>query len=493
MVMTLGLNQIQLLKLILHRLKQKLSFSFSLSAKILFFVIFPAMLLSGCGSTYPDDKIIESIRKICHDEYGIDNVEIKIKDKTLGVYLPLDKLFSEELEEMLAAGDVKDISSLLKISPDALEKVEDVLFSTSRVVLSTNKPLDFYVLKAVDAKLTGITLVLIGYVQDIRRVRFWDISRDEYRKRIYHDLQINQTVIWRRPVDGLLENLGKVGNQELLDQYFLPGTRPEDIPPFFNALMNEESQKEISSHKILELRAFGTRSSQALVYTKVMTDYVPLPESSKSDFVVPQGFEGEYLFSLTKYLGEFKISKVIPFSYLDDLGAVAHHDFPPGYELYNDLGDWIEEFELHPIHIEDFISSQVGRRILGELAEDERISNTFARYPLAIQFVETEPAILGEDTENFGYFQMRIDPVLKAFSPRESFKSYFAQEDFQYFLKIVLKEFSTVLRGYPFEGYDSLELIAGAEAVRINRDDLLQFSRSKMEVVDLLKKATQLY
>ena len=108
------------------------------------FLILP--FLSGCQPSYPKDYVESSIKEICQKDYGITEVEVKIKGKTLGVYLPLKQLFSVDYEKFIGGELEGGLENLIQFHPDALEKVEDVLFSTSRVILSTDREIDFYML-----------------------------------------------------------------------------------------------------------------------------------------------------------------------------------------------------------------------------------------------------------------------------------------------------------------------------------------------------------
>jgi len=126
--------------------------------------------LAGCGPTYPKDKLITSLTELCKKEYGVD-VSVQVVGKTLGVMVPLDKL----------------LDSTLKLSPDVGDKLDGVILATSRVVLSTDHPLDFYVVVAQDKRIPGIELHLTRYIQDIRRLNYGDLSRTEYTKRMLLD------------------------------------------------------------------------------------------------------------------------------------------------------------------------------------------------------------------------------------------------------------------------------------------------------------------
>lgn len=460
---------------------------------------FLLLFAAGCEQSYPEARLHQSLKDICKAEYRIDHVESKVVGKTLGVYLPLEKLFSSDFEEILTGGKVKDISSLLQIAPETLDKVEDVLFSTSRVILSTDKPIDFYVLKATDTEITGISLILVGYVQDIKRVRFWDISRTEYRKRVYHDMKVNYPVIWKRPVSGVLKDLGKKSTRDILDTYFLPGANLENISPLFYSIILEAQLKDNLSYEVLNLRSTGGRAGEALVYVKVRENYVPKPAYTDHKFTLPSRFDSEYIFVLTKYLGDYKISRVIPFYYVSDDGTVKKVDFPPELKLYENVDKWREEFELEEIFLPDFLAQQMTRRTQPLLSEDERLQNTFSTRRITFGFVYDE-----EDKKDSGHFTARANLTLKnaaaAFydssaggSDLKSLLQGEALQDVYYLLDVVLREAMVMLRGYFYEKYDSIrfESIFGL-SFALKREDLDLYRRKKINVSGLLDRAVYL-
>ena len=122
---------------------------------------------TGCGPTYPKATLTESLTHLCKKEYNID-VSVQVVGKTLGVYVPLEKLFD----------------STLRLSPEVGNQLDGVILATSRVVLSTDDPPDFYVVVAEDKRIPGVELRLVRYTQDIRRLNYGDLSRSEYTKRM---------------------------------------------------------------------------------------------------------------------------------------------------------------------------------------------------------------------------------------------------------------------------------------------------------------------
>ncbi|MBI5123793.1 MAG: hypothetical protein HZA72_00040 [Candidatus Omnitrophica bacterium] len=129
-------------------------------------------VLSGCRSTYPADKIKESVIRICKEEYKVD-VKVETAGKTMMIYLPLT--------------DLMDFSFALTKS--ASDKINDVIFSAARVALSTDADYNFYCVIAHDIRMPELQIIIIKNVDDVKRLFASDISRGEYLKRMLIDLR----------------------------------------------------------------------------------------------------------------------------------------------------------------------------------------------------------------------------------------------------------------------------------------------------------------
>ena len=99
--------------------------------------------------------------------------------KTLGIYMPVDNL----------------LGSSLQPSEESFKKLGDVLQVLSRVALSTDADLEFIALVARDSKISGFELVLIRYVEDIKRFMVGDISQGEYLKRMLLETRFDPIVV----------------------------------------------------------------------------------------------------------------------------------------------------------------------------------------------------------------------------------------------------------------------------------------------------------
>lgn len=140
------------------------------------FVFFCGFLLSGCFSanfppSFNEADIPSSIIKICREEYKLEVLPI-LSGKTLWVYAPQERL--------LHADFGKDPD---KIFDDTIiEKARNILTSISRVLLSSDKAPEFFVLVLSDIKL-GLDYSLTANFMDIKRSAAGGIPWSDANKR----------------------------------------------------------------------------------------------------------------------------------------------------------------------------------------------------------------------------------------------------------------------------------------------------------------------
>jgi len=170
------------------------------------FVFIILAAVSGCGPTYPKETLGESIVKLCKEEYGID-IKSKVIGNTLAIFIPLPSLL--------------DVT--LGMNKEAQEMIQDVLLSTSRVVLSTDAPVEFYCVIAQDKRLPELQVIVMKYVDDVKRAFFYDISRGEYFKRTIFDININPQSRKEQPIRDIIRkeyNVSPELEEEVLNKFF---------------------------------------------------------------------------------------------------------------------------------------------------------------------------------------------------------------------------------------------------------------------------------
>jgi len=142
------------------------------------FLLMGCLLHNGCAPTYPKERLAQSLVDVCKREYGID-VQAKLQGKTVVVFIPLEELFDFKLE----------------IVPGAIEKIENVILTTSRVIFSTDAKVDFYTIIAADVKTTAAELVLIRCMDDVYKFMHEWIGREDYRRRVLWQVNFNSKLL----------------------------------------------------------------------------------------------------------------------------------------------------------------------------------------------------------------------------------------------------------------------------------------------------------
>jgi hypothetical protein len=440
----------------------------------IFALLFLGGFVAGCNrsTSYPGEKIKHSLTEICKKEYGIEDVDVKIVGDTIGVYLPLKKLFAADFKEAAVTGKVRNLDTLFEPSPEALEKVEDVLFSISRVLLSTDRPFKFYVLQATDVEKTGMQLILSGFVNDIKRVRIWDISRNEYRKRVIHELRLNRAVLWHRPVRDFFKDLETLPPEQIQKKYFGENLSAEAIQGlFFDPHLNNGISNK--HWEIRDIRSAQIQRNEVLVYMKV--------DSGTG----PKSVENQYLFLLSLNDEEARVVKIIPFQYRDAQGNIKHIPFPKDLQIEKNLERWEQEFVVEDMQLGPFLAQQLTRRVQGLVATDERIQNTFREIKLNFEYTIEPP--------KQSHFSFNVEAVLRDFNHYNRSSLVF-HEDMLYLLNLASREFVDVLRSYSFGNYEFLRLNLAQDPTEwiLGRDDLELFRRKKIDLQGLLSLPTKL-
>lgn len=131
--------------------------------KLACLIFIGALALNGCKPSYLEKDISQAIKEISLKEYGL-TPEVRITGQTINVWLPVKNLTGE----------------LTNNSSSMLENLGNVMLVISRVAISSEDKLDFFVLTAFDPEQPQLELGLTRYIRDIKRYILEDISRDEF-------------------------------------------------------------------------------------------------------------------------------------------------------------------------------------------------------------------------------------------------------------------------------------------------------------------------
>jgi len=454
-------------------------------------ILITTLFFTSCTPTYEANTLENSIKRICKKGYDIDDVTIKIVGKTLGVYLPLDKLFSANLDSLASDDEETSFENLFKFNPAAMDIIEDVLFTTSRVILSTDRPIDFYVLKAGETKTTGIELVLTGYVEDMKRVRFWDIPISEYRKRLLHDLSINRTVIWKRTVTEFFNHIGNVSLSDLIDTHFTSVITLKDISPFFYSQLLESDYKDNLRYDFLIVKTKPISEDEVLVYTKIKESYEPKAGYEQYRFLFADEAIHEYLVVLKAEKTTYRVHQVIPFYFIDEERIVRDLDFPDELKIYDNIDKWNEEFDLQEIFMGDFIAQQLTKRVQAMIAVDPHLQKSYAVQNLGFIYDNgfrqegEEPA---RDGKQYTFVYETMHPQVAASLDHQVNTEF--DEEFVMLCDTLLNEFAQVTYSYKFNEYNHIEILESRalKGIKVSHETIQQIRMKKLTVEALLSQ-----
>lgn len=435
------------------------------------FLLCLSAFFSGCTPvSYPGDKLKEAIADIAKKEYGINQCEVEINGATLGVFLPLKQLFAADFKEAILGGKVTNMEELFQPTEESIDKVEDMLFSMSRVILSTDRKIEFYYLQATDTEKTGMEITFLGNVDDVKKVRFWDIPRSEYRKRIIHEIQLNRAVLWDGPVRKFFRDLEEKKRSEIQAAYF-KNTAEEKWAKefFFTDAGGSVTERGQARWEILELRSLPVQDTETMVYAKVRV--APRNNAASAQTL-------EYLFLIAPQGDQERIRRIIPMLVMDQISQTSLVPLTKNL-IYDSLGQWDREFKTPDITMGEFLARQLSRRIQQMVAEDERIANTFTGVKLILKFANEDPK----------HFSLLLTAPRKGFDPQLSSGSGEVHEDIIYLWELAAREFADVLRNYGFRDWQYLEfglVQVQGNLWRASREDLDLFRKKKKVLQDIL-------
>jgi hypothetical protein len=168
-------------------MKLKLSSRNSLKVALLLLNFFLYLNLSGCQnsleSTFKEEDIPELVKQVCKDEYKLDVITART-ETTLWIYVPLSKILHKDYG--IKEGKVLD--------EEMTDKLRNILSTVSRVVLSSNKALEFFALWASDINI-GLDYIIVGNVLDIKKSYAGSLPFTELNKRYVMKFNVNPEAV----------------------------------------------------------------------------------------------------------------------------------------------------------------------------------------------------------------------------------------------------------------------------------------------------------
>ncbi len=306
---------------------------------LLFFVVF----LSGCDiPSYPKERLADDVRDLVFKEYGY-KIKVSVVGKTLGLFFPETQIFDYDMS----------------IEDSFTKKSQDLFLTATRVTLSTDADIDFFVTKYSD-KLKGIEIIMQRSVQDTKRLLVGNISHNDYIERLVFKYKYDLESVAKKTVKKLFKNIPE--QKSTATSFFLPGKSYRESF-FFKYLMESELKTNIK-YFIKNIKAKRISEDKVLVYVELKETYDPKAGYEKYNFSLPSAQIRKILFELTV------INGIIPI-----ITATSDYDhkenIPEVFSKHLDISSWDDYFYLKEVKTSDFIINQIASRINRKISESE--------------------------------------------------------------------------------------------------------------------------
>ncbi|MFH1245256.1 MAG: hypothetical protein V1662_02105 [Candidatus Omnitrophota bacterium] len=306
-----------------------------------------ALLVCGCSRpTYPAAQLTTAVRKICQNEYKL-KVNARLIEKTLGISLDIEGLVTEQLG----------------LTSSAAEKIENAALALQRVTLSTDCPVQFYVLCARDTQLIGAEYLLIGNVSDLKRISVQDISRSEYLQRLQRVFHIDPVTLGQNTVSKLFIDL----NNNIPPETALKtcarfpltlGTTEEIFYPGSIA-----AQPGSLHYQIMETRGKKLSQTEALFRVKTKETYEASPSAQTETTIFPSGFENEYLILIDTINYKQPIIDIVA-KFFRQENKIMQRDIRQIFAGYPDSAQFAQDgLPIKGINLNEFLAAQIARRL----------------------------------------------------------------------------------------------------------------------------------
>lgn len=341
-----------------------------------FFRFIPFLLAAGtlvsCGPSYPKERVAESLVELCKREYGIDVLSQVVKT-TIGVQVSIPGLIEELMKQSsgpppptvvfvegqyeekafdfqflarapFVRADKKEKESAPRSEKksEVLTKLDQVSTALRRVALSTDAPLEFYMLIARDPGPTNLEVVFSGHLDDLKKVQFLDISLGELQRRSRVEVRPQPEGLARETVRAFLADLFRKPLPQLLTRYV---ASTQQFKELLQKILRLAVELQGRGMNLIEedWPVRQIQSDRCLVYVSL----------------APLGWPGAVLFTVELKEGQGKLL---------NLERLESLKMPAAYESLGPPEKWKKGFYLAPIDLAQFLSEQIAKRVSAEFA-----------------------------------------------------------------------------------------------------------------------------
>jgi len=330
---------------------------------------------ASCAPSYPKERLAESLVTLCQREYGLP-VKAQVSKTTLGVFVTIPGLLSELMRQVGSSGaenlpppiflegiyqdkkfDFRFLThgTFIRVDKDqqpkdnsgpndrkkskALTDLDHVSTALNRIALSTDAPLEFYLLTIRDPQ-ANLDILFSGHLFDIKKVLYYGISRGELQRRSHVVLRHPPEEVAQETVQNLLKDLHQQTILQLLSRYAAHSAKfGELLPKILQLTIELQGKAAMLAGQEWFLRQM--ERDQVLVY-------VPLSALDLS---------GAVLFTV-----QLKENQ----GFILELERLETRQLPDRLKKFGPPSTWKDSFYCEPIDLGQFLSEQITRRVLAE-------------------------------------------------------------------------------------------------------------------------------
>lgn len=156
-------------------------------------------LAAGCsGPSYRTEQVPDAIQQICTKDYQLQ-VSAKRIGQTVAVHLQHGGILEQQ-------------DGQIRLASTANEVLGNTLEAIHRVLLSSDNPNGFYLFLVSDPSIPGVYLMMVRYLDDVKRVHANSITPTEF---------FSRTILQLQPANPPLTNLNQVALHDITLEQFL--------------------------------------------------------------------------------------------------------------------------------------------------------------------------------------------------------------------------------------------------------------------------------
>ena len=257
---------------------------------------------------------------------------------TMGIYYPMSGL----------------LDMGLGINREAWDTISNLVLVASRVVLSTDADIRFYCVITQDARLPELQVIIIKYVEDVKRGMYRNISRNESYKRTLFTINLTPQAKKERSIEKVFDklNINDKTRQKVLDEFFrTPPTELTEIgywkgrfylknitmPEFLSAQIANRVKIDFRSDKELAEK-FDYKSAEGKFISEKGKNYFLLK------FKILDKFAGEdpTVPRIEKIEKIMRVANEVVYGY-----KFKDFDFMEMEDQYENVKLWVEENDIY--------------------------------------------------------------------------------------------------------------------------------------------------